>query len=101
MIGGPEAAFKAAVYSARRKPLPQESTGEIELGVQLDIIAPRNDERRNRMTRNLKPGSWLIYKSDGDERERFWLGRAQPYHGWHGKCQWYNISDQMVETKEH
>ena len=25
-----EAAFKAAVYSARRNPLPQESTGEIE-----------------------------------------------------------------------
>ena len=98
--GGDEAAFKAAVYMARRKSLSTEHVSKQGPEGEAKFLLVKDEHERNMMTEKLIPGSWLIYKSCGDEKEPFWLGRTRCDTDWDDKYQWHNDSDEAVEVGE-
>ena len=53
----------------------------------------------NFMVAALQVDDWLIFKSSGDEHQRFWLGRAVAKLDWGGSCKARNESNASVSIE--
>ena len=53
-------------------------------------------QSRNEMAKELATaGMWVLFKSDNDEDQPFWLGRTMARGDWGNSCIWYNESNQQ------
>ena len=58
-----------------------------------------NAQIRHEMTSTLTPGTWVIFKSDGDPEQSFWLGKTLPRHEWGNECLYLNTTDRDEDVE--
>jgi hypothetical protein len=59
-------------------------------GVNANLELQQRKRSRNEMSSTLTTGAWVIFKSDGDEDQLFWLGKTVGKSDWDESCTWFN-----------